>query len=122
MKAISYNIEKLQLFQNITLSKQQWEVILKGCDFPKSTLLWTVLRESILVKLDSYPLYTLISTTKEEIEKAINKYKELNNQCVKAYYNKKKKEKEAKERSKSFRAFTLYMVGGVLTTEKPSFD
>lgn len=122
MKAISYNIEKLQLFQNITLSKQQWEVILKGCDFPKSTLLWTVLRESILVKLDSYPLYTLISTTKEEIEKAVNKYKELNNQCVKAYYNKKKKEKEAKERSKSFRAFTLYMVGGVLTTEKPSFD
>ena len=122
MKAISYNIEKLQLFQNITLSKQQWEVILKGCDFPKSTLLWAVLRESILVKLDSYPLYTLISTTKEEIEKAINKYKELNNQCVKAYYNKKKKEKEAKERSKSFKAFTLYMVGGVLTTEKPSFD
>lgn len=122
MKAISYNIEKLQLFQNITLSKQQWEVILKGCDFPKSTLLWTVLRESILVKLDSYPLYTLISTTKEEIEKAINKYKELNNQCVKAHYNKKKKEKEAKERSKSFKAFTLYMVGGVLTTEKPSFD
>ena len=122
MKAISYNIEKLQLFQNITLSKQQWEVILKGCDFPKSTLLWTVLRESILVKLDSYPLYTLISTTKEEIEKAVNKYKELNNQCAKAYYNKKKKEKEAKERCKSFRAFTLYMVGGVLTTEKPSFD
>lgn len=122
MKAISYNIEKLQLFQNITLSKQQWEVILKGCDFPKSTLLWTVLRESILVKLDSYPLYTLISTTKEEIEKAVNKYKELNNQCVKAYYNKKKKEKEAKERCKSFRAFTLYMVGGVLTTEKPSFE
>lgn len=122
MKAISYNIEKLQLFQNITLSKQQWEVILKGCDFPKSTLLWTVLRESILVKLDSYPLYTLISTTKEEIEKAINKYKELNNQCVKAYYNKKKKEKEAKERSKSFKAFTLYMVGGVLTTEKPSYE
>lgn len=122
MKAVSYNIEKLQLFQNITLSKQQWEVILKGCDFPKSTLLWTVLRESILVKLDSYPLYTLISTTKEKIEKAINKYKELNNQCVKAYYNKKKKEKEAKERSKSFKAFTLYMVGGVLTTEKPSYE
>lgn len=113
---------KLQLFQNLTLTRPQWKVILEGCNFPKSEHLWTALRESILIKLDDYPIYTLTTITKETVEKVINRYKEINCTYAKAYYNKKKQEKAAKERSQSFKAFTLYMVGGVLTTEKPSFD
>lgn len=113
---------KLQLFQNLTLTRPQWKVILEGCNFPKSEHLWTALRESILIKLDNYPMYTLTTITRETVEKVISRYKEINCTYASAYYNKKRQEKAAKERSQSFKAFTLYMVGGVLTTEKPSFD
>lgn len=114
--------EKLQLFQNLTLTKPQWEVILKGCNFPKSTHIWSALRELILLKQGTYPLYTLTTINEELVEQVISRYKEMNCSYAKAYYSKKRKEKKAKERSESFKAFTLYMVGGVLTTEKPSFE
>ena len=113
---------KLQLFQNLTLTRPQWKVILKGCKFSKSEHLQTALIESILIKLDNYPMYTLTTITRETVEKVISRYKEINCTYASAYYNKKRQEKAAKERSQSFKAFTLYMVGGVLTTEKPSFD
>lgn len=51
-------VEKLSQFNNMSFTKKQWKIILKGCGCPKSCHFWAALRENNLVFHSK--MYTLI--------------------------------------------------------------
>lgn len=76
-------------FNGFTLSKKQWEVILRGCECPKSYLFWRALRNNVLTKLQTN-VYRLHISSMCDIEQVWNEYCEDNRAFVKAAYYKKK--------------------------------
>ena len=52
----------------------------------------------------------------------LDQYCTVNKEAVKKSYAKAKARKRAQERSKALTGITFYMVGGMLTTEKPERD
>ncbi len=113
-------VERLSQFNNISLTKKQWEIILKGCGCPISAHFWTALRQNNLVKHQR--IYTLVDIDIHSYAIILDKYTTANRECVKRSYNKAKARKKAQERRNSFMGVTFYMVGGALTTEKPERD
>ena len=113
-------VERLSQFNNVSFTKKQWDIILKGCGCPKSAHFWTALRQNNLVKCSR--LFTLINIDSDSFHIIWESYCCLNRAGVKKAYDKAKAIKQAKERVKSFKGITFYMVGGVLTTEKPERD
>ncbi len=113
-------VEKLSLFNNMSFTKKQWDIILKGCGCPKSKHLWTALRSSNMQKEEK--LYTLLDINMESFDIVWTKYCTLNRENVKKTYYKKKAIKRAKERQEGFKGITLYMINGYLTDIKPTRD
>lgn len=113
-------VEKLSLFNNIELTRKQWEIILKGCGCPKSAHFWYSLRQENLVK--SRNKYTLININTTSLIKVWEQYNSLNNEYVKRSNEKAKKRQLALERKSQFKGICFYMVNGCLTTEKPERD
>lgn len=106
-------VEKLSLFNNMSFTKKQWDIILKGCGCPKSSHFWSALRANNLQR--NKRLYTLIDVNQESFGEIWTKYCLSNRANVKkSYLRKKINSKEKKEIN-----ITLYMVDGYLTTDKP---
>lgn len=110
-------VEKLSLFNNMSFTKKQWEIVLKGCGCPKSAYFWAALRQNNLVKHSR--MYTLVDMDIHSYAIILDQYSTTNTAAVKKSYDKAKARKKAQERSKSLKGITFYMVGGALTTEKP---
>lgn len=113
-------VEKLSLFNNLSFTKKQWDVILKGCGCPKSAHFWSALREFNMVKKSK--TYTLVDMDIHSYAVILEKYSTTNKEAVKKSYNKAKCRKKVEERRKSMTGITFYMVGGTLTTEIPKRD
>lgn len=113
-------VEKLSLFNNLSFTKKQWEIILKGCSCPKSSHFWASLRQNNLVKHSR--MYTLVDMDIHSYAIILNQYLTVNRESVKKCQRKAKARESAKKRAKSFTGVTFYMVDGVLTTEKPDRD
>lgn len=113
-------VEKLSQFNNMSFTKKQWDIILKGCGCPKSCHFWAALKENNLVRYSR--LFTLIDIDNESFHTIWENYCHSNRASVKKAYNKAKAIKQVKERAKSFTGITFYMIGGTLTTEKPERD
>lgn len=113
-------VERLSQFNNMSFTKKQWEIILKGCGCPKSAHFWAALRQNNLVK--SAGVYTLIDIDIDSYAIIYNQYCSVNTAFVKKCLKKAKVRKQMQEREKTFKGLTFYMVGGVLTTEKPERD
>ena len=43
-------VERLSQFNNLSFTKKQWDIILKGCGCPKSSYFWAALRQDNLIK------------------------------------------------------------------------
>lgn len=106
-------VEKLSQFNNLSFTKKQWEIILKGCGCPKSTHLWIAFRDNNLQKDNQF--YTLINLDNESFSIIWDKYCQANRAGAKKAFDKAK----ARRKVESFKGLSFYMVGGVLTTEKP---
>lgn len=113
-------VERLSQFNNMSFTKKQWEIILKGCGCPKSSHFWTALKQNNLVKYQR--IYTLVDMDIHSYAIILDQYNTANRMSVKKSYDKAKARKQAQERRKSFTGITFYMVGGALTTEKPERD
>ena len=112
--------ESLSQFNNMSFSKKQWNIILKGCEAPKSTKFWLALRRICLQKNELQ--YMLIGISESTMREVWNLYCSMNRASTKKAYYKNKAKKKAQEQIKNFKRITFYMVEGVLTTEKPTFD
>ena len=113
-------VERLSQFNNMSFTKKQWEIILKGCGCPKSSYFWTALRQNNLVKYKR--IYTLVDMDIHSYAIILDQYLTANRAYVKKSYDKAKARKKVQERNKAFKRITFYMVGGVLTTERPEID
>ena len=113
-------VERLSLFNNMSFTKKQWDIVLKGCGCPKSAHFWTALRQNNLIKESK--LYTLVDMDIHSYAIILDQYCTANSNAVKKSYAKAKARKKAQERSKALTSITFYMVGGTLTTEKPELD
>lgn len=113
-------VERLSLFNNMSFTKKQWDIILKGCGCPKSAHFWTALRENNLVKYSK--IYTLKDMDIHSYAIILDQYCTANRASAKKSYDKAKAKKRAQERSNNFKGITLFMVGGALTTERPERD
>lgn len=113
-------VEKLSQFNNMSFTKKQWDIILKGCGCPKSPYFWTALRQNNLIKYQK--IYTLIDIDIHSYAIILDQYCTVNREQAKKSYNRSKARKIAQEKSKSFKGITFYMIGGYLTTEKPERD
>lgn len=113
-------VERLSQFNNMSFTKKQWDIILKGCGCPKSSHFWTALKQNNLVKYQR--IYTLVDMDIHSYAIILDQYLTANRAYVKKSYDKAKARKKVQERNKAFKGITFYMVGGVLTTEKPEID
>lgn len=113
-------VERLSQFNNMSFTKKQWEIILKGCGCPKSSHFWAALKQNNLVKYQR--IYTLVDMDIHSYAIILDQYCTANRACVKKSYDKAKTRKKVQEKNKAFKGITFYMVGGALTTEKPERD
>lgn len=113
-------VERLSQFNNMSFTKKQWDIILKGCGCPKSSHFWTALKQNNLVK--NKRIYTLVDMDIHSYAIILDQYCTANRASVKKSYDKAKARKKAQEKNKAFKGITFYIVGGVLTTEKPERD
>lgn len=113
-------VERLSQFNNKSFTKKQWEIILKGCGCPKSTHFWAALKQNNLVKYQRE--YTLIDMDIHSYAIILDEYLTTNREYVKKSYNKAKARRQVQQRRESLKGTTFYMIGGVLTTEKPERD
>lgn len=110
----------LSLFNNRTFTKKQWEIIFKGCGCPKSTYFWKALRDN---NMEKYQLsYTLRDINTESFNKVWEEYCNYNRNSVKKHYDKVKALQSAREKVNKLKGHTFYIIGGILTTEKPERD
>lgn len=109
-------VEKLSLFNNISFTKKQWEIVLKGCGCPKSSHFWMALRNNNLQKEGK--LYLLVNLNMESFNYVWNIYCNTN----KAAVNKSYKKKKVRESLKPITHTTFYVVNGVVTVENPKLD
>lgn len=108
-------VEKLSQFNNLSFTKKQWDIILKGCGCPKSPYFWNALRTHNLQRYQR--IYTLIDIDNESFDTIWTNYCDLNRANSKKAYFKTKAKNKARARIVDI---TLYMVDGYLTTEKPT--
>ena len=113
-------VERLSQFNNMSFTKKQWDIIMKGCGCPKSSHFWTALKQNNLVKYKR--IYTLVDMDIHSYAIILDQYLTANRAYVKKSYDKAKARKKVQERNKAFKGITFYMVGGVLTTERPEID
>lgn len=113
-------VERLSQFNNMSFTKKQWEIVLKGCGCPKSAHFWTALKQNNLVKCQR--VYTLIDMDIHSYAIILDEYLTTNREYVKKSYNKAKARRQVQQRRESLKGTTFYMIGGVLTTEKPERD
>lgn len=115
---MTYNkdiVEKLSQFNNLSFTKKQWDIILRGCGCPKSPHFWRALRTHNL-QIDQR-LYTLIDIDSESFDTIWTSYCKSNRESVRKNYLKKKVRRQVREKAVSI---TLYMVNGCLITDKPT--
>lgn len=113
-------VEGLSHFNNLSFTKKQWEIILKGCGCPKSAHFWTALKQNNLVKHQR--VYTLMDMDVHSYAVILDAYLTTNREYVKKSYNKTKARKQVQQRKESLKGTTFYIIRGVLTTEKPERD
>ena len=113
-------VEKLSQFNNVSFTKKQWEIILKGCGCPKSAHFWTVLRQNNLIQASR--VYTLVEINSKTFTEIWESYCLINRECVKRSQEKAKARKKARERINAFKGITFYTINGVLCTELPDRD
>lgn len=116
---MAYNkdiVERLSQFNNLSFTKKQWDIILKGCGCPKSSHFWGALRAHNLQR--NQRLYTLLDIDSQSFDTIWTNYCKSNRASVKKNYFKVKAKKQVRERK--IVDITLYMVDGYLTTDKPT--
>ena len=113
-------VERLSLFNNLSFTKKQWDIILKGCGCPKSSHFWAALKTYNLQK--NHRMFTLVDINAESFDKVWTLYCKSNRASVKKAYDKGKARKQARERRDNFKGVTLYLVEGYLTEIKPTRD
>lgn len=113
-------VEKLSQFNNLSFTKKQWDIILKGCGCPKSCHFWAAFKKHCLYKVKT--IYVFTSIDQKVFNTVYNEYCKKNSEQVKKCYLRAKARKQIKKRREEFSGLTFYMVGGVLTTEKPERD
>ena len=111
-------VEKLSQFNNMSFTKKQWEIILKGCGCPKSCHFWKALRSNNLQR--NQWMYTLVDIDSKTIEMVWSLYCQANRASVKKAYDNKKVKKQVAKRKREFEGITFFMIDGYLTTSKPT--
>ena len=72
MNKVQEIAKHLSMFNNKTLTKTQWEIVLKGCGCPKSAFFWKAIRERNLIKYNK--AYTLIDINDDSFNIIWNNY------------------------------------------------
>lgn len=108
-------IESLSLFNNLSFTKKQWDIILKGCGCPKSTHFWSALKQFCIVKEGKF--FTLVDLNAEIFANVWHAYCKVNRESVNKCY--RKKQVRAKLASNPIKHTTFYNVNGVILTENP---
>ena len=88
----------LSEFENVTLRKSQWLIIMKAAGCPKSMFLWEAFRNIVLERSGYY--YTMRGLTFNVLCSIWNEYNRKNRESVKKVYDKKKEQKKFEERKK----------------------
>lgn len=109
--------EKLSQFNNLSFTKKQWEIVLKGCGCPKSTHLWTALRKKNIQAHTS--MYTLVNMDIKAFEEVWSIYTSLNRAAVNKHLEIKRRKEIIAQRRATFTGVTLFMVNGCLSPFKP---
>lgn len=66
--------ERLSEFIGVTLSKEQWNIVLMGCGLPKTPYFWKIFSKLCLTKFGKY-IFKL-SFTEENLKHVIEYYEE----------------------------------------------
>lgn len=93
MKDFEQITKDLSIFLNISLSKNAWIIVLKGCKLPKNEAFWKYFKTTCLSESDR--LYTLISI--ECIQDVYENYCSYNRAAVNKHQYKKKVKEKAKK-------------------------
>lgn len=83
----------LSVFNNVTLTKSQWLIIMEAAGCPKSSHLWRAFRKYVLEKT-GWNFYTLRGLSEELLEIIWKEYSIINRANVKKSFYKKKARKE----------------------------
>lgn len=113
-------VERLSLFNNISFTKKQWDIVLKGCGCPKSSHFWTALKRNNIQRNNK--LFTLVDINNKSFEEVWTLYCESNRASVMKTYYKEKARKKAREQVNNLKNTTLYLVEGYITEIKPIRD
>ncbi len=108
-------VEKLSQFNNLSFTKKQWDIILKGCGCPKSSHFWSALKMYNLQR--NQRLYTLLNIDSKSFDTIWINYCKSNRAGVRKNYFKMKAKKQIEE-GKTVN-ITFYMIDGYLTIDKP---
>ena len=111
-------VEKLSQFNNLSFTKKQWDIILKGCGCPKSSHFWDALKNIGMNKTKF--LYTLLDIDYDKFDTIWNTYCEKNTAYVKKSQHKKRAKELARKRVAMIQTTTLYLVNGCLTHINPT--
>lgn len=95
MRNITEIADKLSLFNNITMSLTQWNIVLKGCGCPNAGYLKQVLRERVLKKTTNG--YTLTGINQESFAHIWEEYCTRNRASVQKVYDRAKAKAQARE-------------------------
>lgn len=120
---MAYNkdiVERLSQFNNLSFTKKQWDIILKGCGCPKSSHFWGALRKHNLVKEHKY--YTLVDIDTKSYERVYTAYSTYNTEAVMKAYNKRKAKEKARQSVERLQSKTLYIINGYITDTKPTIE
>lgn len=119
---VNYNkvVESLSQFNNLVLTKKQWDIIFKGCNMPKSVHLWTAFRHYSLEKIGFN--YKLKPIDEQTIKAIYNMYSSINKSAAAKHYKKQKQIAKINAYRASFKGLIFYNIGGVITTIKPERD
>ena len=111
--------EKLAIFNNISLSKRQWDIILPACGCPKTSHFWTALRKLGFMRKEKHNCYTLIDMNLEALNNTWELYLTYNRYNVNKSHKKKVIRAAMKLKPVNI---TLYLINGALTDEREIID
>lgn len=108
--------EQLSLFNNLSFTKKQWDIILRGCGCPKAPYLWTALRQHHIVKEGKY--FTMADMNATSYCRVYEEYCIYNRSNVSKHAAKVK----ARKKAESLKGFTVYVINGVITRDNTIQD
>lgn len=114
------SISKLLQFNNCSFTKKQWNIILNGCNCPKSAAFWMIFKNNCEI-LDNNK-YLLLNANEEKLQQIFQSYLEVSLSYTKKYQDKIKRKAKIEKWRNNYSHNTHILINGVLCIESSTYD